>query len=138
MFIVITCRRNLFRSKGIQIITCFSSNLNRMVYVITFQKMAQTLKNISLLSIGGLRNLFRSRGVEITCFIECFDRKFYFTTFHMIVQTLPKFIYSQKVVLINYLGLGESNNMFWRKVESKVLRHNFSQDCRSITKACLS
>ena len=33
-----------------------------------------------------------------------------------------------------YLGSGESNIMFLRKFESKVLRDNFSRDCRNIMK----
>ena len=70
------------------------------------------------------------------CYIESFYRKFYFTTFHTIVQTLAKIVYSQKDVLAIYLGLRESNNMFSIKVESKVLRHNFSEHCRSFMKVC--
>ena len=36
-----------------------------------------------------------------------------------------------------YLRSGESNIMFLRRFESKVLRHNFSRDCRNIMKFCL-
>ena len=55
----------------------------------------------------------------------------------MFVETSPNFVYSYLAVLAIYFGLGEFTNEFLRKFESKILRHNYSQDCRNIVEVCL-
>ena len=60
-----------------------------------FSQDCTNTTNVLLFEIKGRSNLFRPWGVRITCFSKDLYRKFLDITIHEIVQTLPKFVYSQ-------------------------------------------